>query len=183
MVLNAIKNMDFESPQYINAGSILAADAVVRLLPQELLGIISERLKEVDLSMVHYPDEMEHLLNVMAPLENSIAQVEREAAGMSENTRKTIGLLLYLATQGHDYDAPKVMCKLLDIEDAGQINKAAVKFLGEFTKMSDVEINGIATELYSLFNRTVTEPGIAETIKKHEIPFEIYDEETVEMER
>jgi len=59
----------------------LAADAVVRLLPQELLGIISERLKEVDLSMVHYPDEMEHLLNVMAPLENSIAQVEREAAG------------------------------------------------------------------------------------------------------
>ena len=183
MVLNAIKNMDFESPQYINAGSILAADAVVRLLPQELLGIISERLKEVDLSMVHYPDEMEHLLNVMAPLENSIAQVEREAAGMSENTRKTIGLLLYLATQGHDYDAPKVMCKLLDIEDAGQINKAAVKFLGEFTKMPDEEINGIATELYSLFNRTVTEPGIAETIKKHEVPFEIYDEETVEMER
>lgn len=182
MVLNAIKNMDFESPQYINAGSIVAADAVVRLLPQELLGIISERLKEVDISMVHYPEEMEHLLNVMAPLENSIAQVEKEAAGMSENTRKTIGLLLYLATQGHDYDAPKVMCKLLDIEDAGQINKAAVKFLGEFTKMSDEEINGIATELYSLFNRTVTEPGIAETIKKHEVPFDDVEEE-VEMGR
>lgn len=182
MVLNAIKNMDFESPQYINAGSIVAADAVVRLLPQELLGIISERLKEVDISMVHYPEEMEHLLNVMAPLENSIAQVEKEAAGMSENTRKTIGLLLYLATQGHDYDAPKVMCKLLDIEDAGQINKAAVKFLGEFTKMPDAEINEIAMELYSLFNRTVTEPGIAETIKKHEVPFDDVEEE-VEMGR
>ena len=181
MILNTIKNIDLEPSQYIQAGRVIAADAIVRLLPQELLGIASERLKEVDLSIAHYPDEMAHLLDIMAPLENAIAQVEKEATGMSENTRKTIGLLMYFTIQGADFDSPEVMCKLLGVDNIKQIHKAAVNFLGEFTKMPDSEINEIATELYSLFNRTVTEPGIAETIKKHEVPFDI--EEEVEIER
>lgn len=182
MILNAIKNIDLKSPQQLKARGFLAADAVVRLLPQELLGMISERVKEVDHSKIYYPDGMEHFLNVMAPLENAIAQVEREATDMSEKTKKTIGLLLYFGAGEYDYYAHTTMCQLLGTDDIGQINKAAVQFLGEFTKMSDAEINEIATELYSLFNRTVTEPGIAETIKKHEMPFDDVEEE-VEMGR
>jgi len=173
MILNTIRSMGPESPQYIKARGIMAADAIVRLLPQELLVIASERLKEVGLSRTHYPDIMAHLLDIMAPLENAIAQVEREVAGMSENTRKTIGLLLYFTPQIRDFDTPKVMCKLLGVDDIKQIHKAAVEFWGELAKMPDAEVNEIATELYALFNRTVTEPGIAETIKNHEVPFDL----------
>jgi len=49
--------------------------------------------------------------------------------------------------------------------------------MDEFMDMPDSEVNGIAAEIYSLFNRTVTEPGIAETVKNHEVPF---DEEEIE---
>ena len=170
VILNAIKNMDLDSHDSISAGSIIAADAVVRLLPQELLGIISERMKEVDLSMVHRPEEMNRLLDVTAPLEASFSQVEREAAGLSEKTKKTIGLLMFLAMPGSN----PVTEKLFGTKN---VKQAAVSFMDEFMDMSDSEVNGIAAEIYSLFNRTVTEPGIAETIKNHEVPF---DEEEIE---
>ena len=165
VILNAIKNMDLDSHDSISAGSIIAADAVVRLLPQELLGIIGERMKEVDLSMVHRPEEMKRLLDVTAPLEASFSQVEREAAGLSEKTRKTIGLLMFLAMPGSN----PVTEKLFGTKN---VKQAAVSFMDEFMDMSDSEVNGIAAEIYSLFNRTVTEPGIAETVKNHEVPFE-----------
>lgn len=170
VILNAIKNMDLDSHDSISAGSIIAADAVVRLLPQELLGIIGERMKEVDLSMVHRPEEMKRLLDVTAPLEASFSQVEREAAGLSEKTRKTIGLLMFLAMPGSN----PVTEKLFGTKN---VKQAAVSFMDEFMDMSDSEVNGIAAEIYSLFNRTVTEPGIAETVKNHEVPF---DEEEIE---
>jgi len=170
VILNAIKNMDLDSHDSISAGSIIAADAVVRLLPQELLGIISERMKEVDLSMVHRPEEMNRLLDVTAPLEASFSQVEREAAGLSEKTKKTIGLLMFLAMPGSN----PVTEKLFGTKN---VKQAAVSFMDEFMDMSDSEVNGIAAEIYSLFNRTVTEPGIAETVKNHEVPF---DEEEIE---
>jgi len=170
VILNAIKNMDLDSHDSISAGSIIAADAVVRLLPQELLGIIGERMKEVDLSMVHRPEEMNRLLDVTAPLEASFSQVEREAAGMSEKTRKTIGLLMFLAMPGSN----PVTEKLFGTKN---VKQAAVSFMDEFMDMPDSEVNGIAAEIYSLFNRTVTEPGIAETVKNHEVPF---DEEEIE---
>lgn len=165
VILNAIKNMDLDSHDSISAGSIIAADAVVRLLPQELLGIIGERMKEVDLSMVHQPEEMKRLLDVTAPLEASFSQVEREAAGLSEKTRKTIGLLMFLAMPGSN----PVTEKLFGTKN---VKQAAVSFMDEFMDMPDSEVNGIAAEIYSLFNRTVTEPGIAETVKNHEVPFE-----------
>lgn len=165
VILNAIKNMDLDSHDSISAGSIIAADAVVRLLPQELLGIIGERMKEVDLSMVHRPEEMKRLLDVTAPLEASFSQVEREAAGLSEKTRKTIGLLMFLAMPGSN----PVTEKLFGTKN---VKQAAVSFMDEFMDMPDSEVNGIAAEIYSLFNRTVTEPGIAETVKNHEVPFE-----------
>ena len=170
VILNAIKNMDLDSHDSISAGSIIAADAVVRLLPQELLGIISERMKEVDLSMVHRPEEMNRLLDVTAPLEASFSQVEREAAGMSEKTRKTIGLLMFLAMPGSNPMTEKLF-------GTKNVKQAAVSFMDEFMDMPDSEVNGIAAEIYSLFNRTVTEPGIAETVKNHEVPF---DEEEIE---
>ena len=181
VILNAIKNMNFEPAPYINPQSIIAADAIVRLLPQELLGIASERLKEFDVYQAIYPDKMKHLLKIMSPLKNAIAQIEKETVGMSEKTRKTIGLLLYFVPQERDFDLPEVMCKFLGINDMKQIHDTVANFLEELTKMPDEEINEIAMELYSLFNRTVTEPGIAETIKKHEVPFDI--EEEVEIER
>lgn len=170
VILNAIRNMKLDSSHSVTLANFLAADAVVRMFPQELLGVIGERITEEDLSQAHLPEGMSRFLEKTAPIEASFAQIEKEAGMLSEKARKTIGLLMFLAMPGSDSMAGKLF-------GTENVKKSAVEFLGELEKMPDAEINGIAAEIYSVFNRTVTEPGIAETIKNHEVPF---DEEEIE---
>jgi len=49
--------------------------------------------------------------------------------------------------------------------------------------MDDSQLNAIASELYTVFNRTVTEPGILETVRNHEVPFETEEKDEVIFER
>ncbi len=177
-ILNTIRNLDLNSEDALKGAEIIASDAVVRMLPQELLGYVNNMMKDVNLAYAHYNDEMEKLLNVSAPIEKSFAQVEKELEGVSDKTRKTAGLIFFLAKL-HQEDIGDTVSRLFGTKN---VRAAAVQFLNELKAMDDSQLNEIAAELYTVFNRTVTEPGILETVKNHEVPFET-DETSLEMER
>lgn len=179
-MLNALRNTDPGSPEFSVIKETIVPDAIVRLFPQELLGNIEKRMKDVDLGLVHYNDQLEKVLDISRPVEKSFSQVERALENMSEETRKTVGLLMYLSDI--HYDDPDMYEMARGLLESENLRSGATSFAKDLKDMDDDRVNNICAELYTLFNRTVTEPGIMETVKAHEVPFEREDEE-VEIER
>jgi len=69
------------------------------------------------------------------------------------------------------------------VKNFAEAKPAMLRFFKEFKNMDDSQLNAIASELYTVFNRTVTEPGILETVRNHEVPFETEEKDEVIFER
>jgi len=100
MILNILKelNLEEEMLSLSDRARVIAGDAVARMLPQELLGYVNGRMGEVNIKQAAYYDEMEKLLDISAPVEKSFEQIKKELRNLSEQTKKTAGLLLFFRT-------------------------------------------------------------------------------------
>jgi len=184
MILNTLKelNLEDEMLSLSDRARVVAGDAVARMLPQELLGYVNGRMGEVNIKQAAYYDEMEKLLDISAPVEKSFEQIKKELRNLSEQTKKTAGLLLFLSDIREE-GSVNIIPELFGVKNFAEAKPAMLRFFKEFKNMDDSQLNAIASELYTVFNRTVTEPGILETVRNHEVPFDTEEKDEVIFER
>lgn len=171
----------------------IAADAVVRMLPQELLGKI-HNISIPDISSHRDPRD---LIKAMYPIEKMIANIKNVFEDAPEDTRKMAGLIMFLAGF-HDYEEiyPVVKELLVSKDEQGNfpeivnLKAEAEMFLRKMKQMDERKFDDLVTDFYVAFNHTAAEPGLVEAVKNHELPFEIPSktktgdiEETFEIER